>query len=289
MPKISQLPANLSEMTGVERHDLLQIAIKHENEKKSDQPPIQLIDSCDFIKHLDNDDIDERFKNSRYQLIINSNGHYTAVDIDKRDDKKSLIVLDAVNDPRCDDFLMNSEIYEKGYKLIRAMGLSWDSKSELQKDGYSCSLFAFDHCVQLSYTIPDFHAELESKGKATRNPKRRYVFWDDFPPNFVWNAQSIKFLTAYEEKMKDSISSLDEIMPNELSYHQYINLGICTHSDEWGAITRNDSINVHILSKIIDLKNGKARDIKAELVEIKKEEIRADIDTTVESSVLKAP
>ncbi len=287
-------PINLSGMSGEVRHELLKIAIQHENEKRPERLPIQLIDESDFIKHITNEGIDERFRSSRYQLLINSDGHYTCIDIDKRDGRKSLIILDATNDPRCDNLLMDAEVLKNGYKTIRALGLSWDEKKDLQKDHHSCSLFAFDHCVQLSCTTPNFHDELGSKreSKPSRfNINRRYIFWDDLPPNFICNAQSIKFLDAYEEKMRaaGTLDSLDEIMPNAngLSYREYIKSGIVTYTEGEEEFTHNESINLHILSKILNLSEAKEL-IKDQLAGITVE-ARADTDTTVEIPVLKAP
>ena len=241
MRELTEAPRNLSNLAAEERHQLLEAAIKRENEKlHASAPPLQVINSEDMLNHIKNVNIDERYHNSRYQLIVKSGWHYTVVDIDKREGKKSIVILDAANDIR--GIRLRYAAIDNGYKVIFAGGLSWDPSSNLQKDSHSCSLFSFDHCVQLSHTEPDFHTHIAEKGDSYG-----FVFWDNLPPNFMWNAQSTKILDEYQNKMKDD-PSLDQVMSNGLSYHEYVALGVCVYPDGTGVpVTRNESVNIHTL------------------------------------------
>ena len=123
----------------------------------------------------------------------------------------------------------------------------------IQKELYSCSMFAFDHCVQLGSTNPGFHTEIRRDSFMESDQENdRMLYWDKLPPNFIWNVQSRKILQEYEKIKPEEELTLR--MPNGMSYREYIDRGICTYVDEEEGreVTRNESINVTVLHKVIE-------------------------------------
>ena len=68
----------------------------------------------------------------------------------------------------------------------------------------------------------------------------------------VRNVRSRKILQEYEKIKPEEELTLR--MPNGMSYREYIDRGICTYVDEEEGreVTRNESINVTVLHKVIE-------------------------------------
>jgi hypothetical protein len=246
MPRLIEAPINMGHYEAQDRDSFLNYAVEYVN-ATHDQGKIVLIDIDDLYKHLKNIDIDESLKFSRYQLIVRNEHHYTAVDIDKSIVPPSCIILDATNDPRM--FHIYCSAKDSQFDAFCFMGYSMAPTKNLQTDAHSCSMFAFDHCVQLSCTHsnPDFHKMLAAKAN-----EQDTLFWDELPPNFLWNTQSLTTLNEYAGLVvKKDPGSLDETMPNGLSFNEYIHQGICSYEEDGQEVRRNESINVHVFAALV--------------------------------------
>lgn len=246
MPHLTAAPVNMGDYGPDDRHSFLNYAVDHEN-ASNNESKIVLIDLADFEKHLNNVDIHEELHSSRYRLIVRTDHHYTVVDIDKRTNPHSCLILDATNDPRM--FSIYCIAKQSNFNAFCFSGLSMAPTIKLQYDAHSCSMFALDHCIQLSYTQsnPQFHQMLSAKASETDS-----LFWDELPPNFLWNIQSLKTLELYSKTLVEhDCDALDKNLPNGSSLKQYLSQGVCTYKEEGTEVSRNESINLNIFAPII--------------------------------------
>jgi hypothetical protein len=232
----SELPENMGAYSGEDRLERIRSAVEMQNLTRSaDAPPIQMVEFDDLKQHLNDTDAPD---DGRQVLLVKIQNHYLALDVLKKDGKKSCITLDAANDFR--SYGVMNEFEEQGYTTYMASGLSEDIERNLQSDTSSCSLFAFDHCVQLSHENPvELHQNVEDWSVDEA------FTWDKLPVNFLWNVQSNTFLKEYRETHEKEMST---VMQNGLTMEQYISRG---GYDETNS-THNNSINVHVFSKVRD-------------------------------------
>lgn len=148
--------------------------------------------------------------NQKQQLIIDQDGHYTAIEILVKDGKKTCLILDAAATVAAQNIvdLIEYEKFDSVYCIEARDGQS------LQRDQKSCPAFAFDHATNLSQMNDKWYDDLEKK-----KTENKAVYFDDLPPNLVCNAQSLKYLREYEKKHP---AELDTPMPNGETYHQHI-------------------------------------------------------------------
>jgi hypothetical protein len=236
MPQRRSNPNNIGQYSQNQRYELLHNAVNREN-KENPKAKITIVDINELDTHI------KTCKEERYRLIVKNSAHYTAVDVRNKEGKKSCIVLDAAGDSR--GVAVAIAFSHNQFTPKFSGGLQGNPKANLQADAYSCSLFSFDHCVQLYKADENLHEALCEK----------YDFmipYDAFPPNFVWNAQSIKFLDAYALiAEKENPGILDKPMTNGFSFREYLQKGMCTYpSQEGHLVTRNESINLHVLQTV---------------------------------------
>lgn len=268
MLSLSKAPEHLGKYSLRKRHTLLEEAVAHIN-AKNDRVNIAIINEDEFINHLKNKDIDSKFIASRYQLIIRYDNHYTAVDIDKRNNPPSCLILDAAGDSRYTFYSLNA--FFLNYECAVVNGFSMDENKNIQRDKHSCSLFALDHCIQLSYTESDFHKFIFNNASKKTDDHFAKIPWDALPPNFLWNAQLPSFLKQYEISVKKTAPSLlDQKMPNGLSYNEYLACGLVSYPVNDALVIRNESINIHILKPLIESLNN-TNTFKDRLIDLKNE------------------
>jgi len=235
--QLSELPLNLGCYSPEYRYKILEDIVNQAN-LENPELDIRLMEGRDdFAKAMQNV-FKMPYKRSR--IIVSDLDHHTALDFDNRDPSKpKAIILDAAGSQSiiCGITFVLRKAGVAIFFVDNGLG-----GGSLQSDRHSCSLFAVDHCIQLAASETLY--ELFEK-----KPENSVLFWDDLPPNFVWNAQSLSGLKAYKKQAKDRYPGcLDKkIPPNDMSYREYIRRGICTYPDtdsETGKqLIRNESIN----------------------------------------------
>lgn len=203
-----------------------------------------------YLKKLESEEPKER-----HRLIINSSGHYTTVDISPSNTitgKPTAIILDAANDPR--GFFICLAL-NNNYHSYFASRFTFDTSdtANLQKDRFSCPLFALDHAIQMS------HMSDETREAIINTPGRdaNTLHWDDFPPEIVCNAQSISTLKTYQEQLaQKNPELLTNPMPNGKTLDAYLKEGEKTTKLRGEVVTQNNSINVHVLQNVVRLLNS---------------------------------
>lgn len=238
--------ATLDQFTAEDREEMLLAAVEQEN-KKNTSAQIYVVDFNDLEDHLNTHD-------TNHQIIVNYMSHYTAVDVRKIEGEKLCIVLDSAMDPRGASVV--EELQKSGFDVYFASAFKENSQVGIQFDLFSCSMFAFDHCVQFSYSQDVLYHQLQTQRESRTD---HVTYWSDFPPNFLWNAQSLsKVLGPYEKMIEEkSPELLQQLMPNGLSYHTYIGQGrSIVQVEEDGKVhevVRNNAINIHVFSKVHEL------------------------------------
>lgn len=237
MDSHTEHPKGMIEFDTEHREKIVEAAVILENETNHGAN-ISIVKFDDFEKYID-DNKDKK----RHRAIIEVHGHYMAVDILNNDTPKTCILLDAASDPRYYAALSLLE-NNYGYKVLSPCGFfHGEDDTSLQKDTSSCSMFAFDHCVQLSYAPDSLHTELMSK----LDPEQADTFtWDKMPPNFIWNMQSLSILKKYQELYPDRVNEITPYKGYTLEKYVQEGRGI---SDGLHPVPVNDSINKHVFNK----------------------------------------
>lgn len=225
---------------------------------------IDVIDLKSTISKIEN--------GQRQQLIVASGPHYTAVEIDKRNDPPRAIVLDAAGDPRSNRIFLNvSKLIPETFSVD---GFGKDDIGGIQKDHFSCPLFTLDHCIQLATT--DIYETMPLKN-AERDDGCCFISWNDLPPNFVWNAQTIKRLEHYQRIAEErEPGCMDrQIPPYGITARQYLEQSRCEYPDPNSAnesiVVRNEAINLQILSRIEEITKTKSIDLSQQCRDMKQE------------------
>lgn len=132
--------------------------------------------------------------NCRFQFLVRSDAHYTAVDVEIKAGKMRAAVMDAGGDPSCLELVKalksanGSPVY-----LLGAL-------DAIQSDRYNCSFFSMDTVVKSSKD-PKFFDSLKPVQEAGGIS---LVRWDSLPPRFVKNATSTTYLAKYFEKHSET-------------------------------------------------------------------------------------
>ena len=140
----------------------------------------------------------------RIQMIVRQQEHYCVVDFEKSSGR--CFVLDAAGDARQYNLIdvlkslsvVTSIVYVNNFTYEHAGAMK---TTTLQKDFYSCALFALDH-VQVCASQDDLHQILATKAN-DEDPKISTITWFDLPAPFVRNAQSPTFKIKYFETTHD--------------------------------------------------------------------------------------
>ncbi len=205
---------------GVRLFSLLERSDQRLDRQHFDVYIVKLEELDDFLKQLKNPDILPLSGTRRLQVIVKIEDHFITIDLKFSAEKKEAILLDAANDLRYQRAL---EILEDHVgKIYLGFGRIDPMKGplNLQRDYISCPVFALDHAAQISQIdLYDRLSTISEKIEA----KIDLVYWEDFPPSIVWNAQSLSWLKYYETK---HATELDKVAANGLSYIEYLKLGI---------------------------------------------------------------
>ncbi len=140
----------------------------------------------------------------RFQFMVHSGGHYTAVECAIKDGIKQAIVMDAAQDQRSEKIC---KILEKqGFQVTYCGNPKMTER--VQYDSVNCSFFSYDHLVASSRMESFF--ERVNKAPHTVENGRKYVSWKEMPAAFIRNAQSITFLkTAIRDNPSLAAGSVD--------------------------------------------------------------------------------
>jgi hypothetical protein len=143
----------------------------------------------------------------RTLIIVRQVEHYLVLDYDRA--SKQCLVLDAANDERQFNLfrlkdkthLIEKIIYVKPFELEAVPEKQIPAKRlGLQKDDYNCATYALDH-LYVSAGHPTLHQILREKMLPAANLENvAFVYWSDFPIEFVRNAVSPTFISKYKEK-----------------------------------------------------------------------------------------
>lgn len=228
--------------------------------KERPEAKIKYIDCQELDTYLK--DLESKEPKERHRLIIHNTSHYTTVDISPSNTatgKPTAIVLDAANDLRV--MMTLNDLSNNRYDCYIPSGFSFKSDTNLQKDHYSCPLFALDHALQMSYMSDQTRQDIVSLATTTADFNSWHgLNWDDFPPEIVCNAQSISTLEQYQAQLTEKNPTLlTKTMPNGKTLAQYLKEGTKTYHDETNnnkLVTRNESINVHVLQNVVRLLNS---------------------------------
>lgn len=251
MPDPTASPANIGIYSLEDRQKILEAAVSRVNEV-TPEARISIVHSGHLEKYIEEHKADP----NRYRLIVHDDVHYTAVDVNPRN--KTCLVLDAALDDR--GFKVNSTFKAHQYKSYFANGLISNQEEaaacRLQNDAYSCTMFALDHCIQLSQAPDSIYADISTKmanfpagSDLELLAQIDYFPWDALPPNFLWNAQSFSnVLIPYQERMnKDYPGVLQQKIPI-ISYDQYVQHATYTTIINEVEVMRNQSINAHVFA-----------------------------------------
>lgn len=277
--------ATISQYSPEERMELLRAAVAHVNAVNPDAR-INIINMKDlplFIEQQHHQDL-----NQRYRLIVHTDGmHFTAVDVNPS--QNSCIVLDAAGDDRGAE--VKNHFEQKGYTAYYASKLVAnvaEFRAKLQYDRYNCSMFALDHCIQLARSSDQLYQNMVDKVMALpldaddgrQGPdafedikemktlsfeKANLVPWDCLPPNFLWNAQSLRqVLVPYAQRMEEvDPRALDQKLSG-MSYREYVATGMDKSRSSQGEIVdQNRSIDKHVFSWADRIYHGTHDEYKA--------------------------
>lgn len=198
-----------------------------------------------------NDYIQSLNQPGRYQVIIENEAHYTACEIYIKSSESGLekkaLVLDAALDPRV--FATTSTLTSNNITVFVGGPTRDEEIMDIQKDTFSCPLFAFDHIVQLS-KLSDIDTFIVQYSELTVHfPKSnlRLLDWINLPYQLVWNAQSMDFIKKYEVKQSQEQGLLSSAEDKKI-FNEYIAQGTIIENGK----PRNHSIALHVRNTIIE-------------------------------------
>lgn len=132
----------------------------------------------------------------RFQILVRSDVHYTAVDIEIKGGAMRTAVMDAAGDES--SIALANHLKSIGADEIYILG----RLDQIQYDRYNCSFFSLDTVVKSSQ-VPNFFDLLRSKTAEVKEGVNM-VAWKDLPPRFVKNATSTTFMKKYYSTNPDS-------------------------------------------------------------------------------------
>lgn len=157
------------------------------------------------------DVLDENPELTRLQFILRQQDHYTVIDIDMN--FKQAFIMDAAGDERQFNYHHLLDVIPEIERIVYVKNHNYQAKdkikvSNLQKDEYSCSIFALDH-VLAAATFPDLHGYLQSRMQV-ESEQIGFISWFDAPAPLVRNAQSPTFKEKYCETHSEARNYLAE-------------------------------------------------------------------------------
>lgn len=153
----------------------------------------------------------------RIQMVVRQQEHYSVLDYDK--ETGQCFILDAAGDARQNNLLdllqtipmISSVVYVKNFDYVYD---GMVKTTTLQKDYYSCAVFALDHVVVCAEQH-NLHEILQTRAQV-EDEKLKSITWFDLPAPFVRNAQSPTLKNKYCETTKDAHAK---------EYFEYHNFG----------------------------------------------------------------
>lgn len=133
-----------------------------------------------------------RLKTGRFQFLVRSKVHYTAVDVEIKEGVLRAAVMDAGGDGSALELA-------KALKAAQAQEVYLlGALDAIQKDLYNCSFFSLDTVVKSSKD-PNFF-NLLNRHRVDEKAGIVLVRWDSLPPRFVKNSTSTSYLKEYFDK-----------------------------------------------------------------------------------------
>lgn len=158
---------------------------------------------------------------NRIQIIVKSAGHYTPIDIDIQ--AKSCFIFDAACEPQ--KYRLHS--IHKFSKYIQVVtdasnpGIVVGNEKRvgnLQKDKFSCPLFAIDQSLEVA-KMAAIHQELLPKVREYNQQAGIYkVDWLVLPPTIIKNSQSKLFINYYIEKNPGYADEMKKLTNNNVEH-----------------------------------------------------------------------
>lgn len=166
---------------------------------------------------------------NRFQLIVQNDNHYTAVDLCFSNPMKAF-VMDAAADIRREN--ITDALAKNGFSNTHIY-IAGDSNFEnrIQNDDESCSIFSLDNAIDAA-KMPDLYGELQSLATQSGEMGYFYVQWENLPPELVRHAQSPTFFTRYAFGEKETGYRRDFL--NNESVEDYIQRNLCEKTLEDG-------------------------------------------------------
>ncbi|MDF1757351.1 MAG: hypothetical protein P1U74_03550 [Legionellaceae bacterium] len=168
--------------------------------------------------------------NTRIQIIVRQNEHYTPIDINK--ETRQCLIIDAASDSKeltLRDFIKYTNNLDKmvyvaqhNYLIPETLAHSDTSNigtSRVQKDLWSCSIFSLEYSRLLA-TKPDAHEHYMSVARQEPSNLELYsVSWDELDPEFIRISQSPTYKAYYSETKRELNPSIDSIF-SECNFFQ---------------------------------------------------------------------
>lgn len=264
---------SLENLSRMERHILLESAIKQEN---LDNPNEKITMISSLQVELD---IDQRYKSwpqikknkqieretsyailkqinekreANFRVIVDLKGHYTAIDIDKTNGVA--YVVDAVGDAR-GRFISNLLAESTNPSLTVEFVAGYTNKNSkfvvspnIQKDHHSCSLFAFDHCKQLAKLTDQERIDLKTKRYSTRSEMITNRIKDDMTMIVASQLRISATNSIVEREVQRRLKNLKQNDPRFFETKKPTDI-------TWEEMGPNFYCNLQSMSQIDELKN----------------------------------
>lgn len=222
----------------------MRVIIQQENERRmqNGEPPLncRVIDAKDFPALLNQSkDMQPQHGNLRMQVIVRDERHYTMMDMQFSSNGNKCILLDAAGDLRAMNYagqLLDAKghnqelLFDNVYFPRMRPGVG--SKGNPQKDFYSCPIFSLDHAMQTS-RMDNIYDQLGAQVQPGKGDAQLpHLYWDNLPPQLIWNAQSRSMLNEYMEQHPEA--SNQTIPGVGMSMAEYVdaNKGEVTFTDK---------------------------------------------------------
>lgn len=196
---IGALLSKQTEMCAMNRNEMLRLLVALKNKERSQersQFDCYVLDTEEMAEFLDSAFTvfsDEQNPSKRLQLIVRSDVHYTAVELELGHERNLALVMDAALDPRMEAIIATLEKTGQFAKIYVA------SETKIQNDTFNCGTFSFNQLCNSSKDAQLFeHLASFPVKKEEGNVLR--INWISFPAKLVKNAQSLRFIDAHAEK-----------------------------------------------------------------------------------------
>ncbi len=149
----------------------------------------EVLGTSQFFKFVEDFLADPRPR--QMQLLVHSQGHYTCVNFAiLPDGRREACILDAAEDQHAVALALTLASIEKFTTVYVAVHGEHPAEQPLQRDGYSCPVFAMDHATHLSDRVFQFDNILtKNRRLLTKAENCVLLNWAQLPPELIWNAQ----------------------------------------------------------------------------------------------------